>query len=203
MPCQSLRGPGAGGFGATTRKKVRVRTVCTKSLGVAPGGEETSMPSFDVVSKVQWHEVENAVNQAEKEVGQRFDFKDTGTEVEKTGSDIVVRSSSEERAKAALSVVQEKLVKRKVSLKYFETGKPEPTSKGGAKITVKVKEGIETDKARVIVQSVKDAKLKVQAAIQGDQLRVTGKSRDELQTAIQHLKAQDFGLELQYINFRD
>ncbi|HEU4536786.1 MAG TPA: YajQ family cyclic di-GMP-binding protein [Polyangiaceae bacterium] len=161
------------------------------------------MPSFDIVSKVQWHEVENAVNQAEKEVGQRFDFKDTGTEVEKTGNDIVVRSSSEERAKAALAVVQEKLIKRKVSSKSFETGKPEPTSKGGSKITLKVKEGIETDKARVIVQSVKDAKLKVQAAIQGDQLRVTGKSKDELQTAIQHLKAQDFGLELQYINFRD
>ncbi len=161
------------------------------------------MPSFDIVSKVQWHEVENAVNQAEKEVSQRFDFKDTGTEVEKTEGDIVVKSSSEERAKAALSVVQEKLIKRKVSSKCFDVGKPEPTSKGGAKITLKIKEGIETDKARVIVQSVKDAKLKVQAAIQGDQLRVTGKSKDELQTAIQHLKSQDFGLELQYINFRD
>ena len=161
------------------------------------------MPSFDIVSKVQWHEVENAVNQAEKEVSQRFDFKDTGTEVEKTGNDIVVKSSSEERAKAALSVVQEKLIKRKVSSKCFDTGKPEPTSKGGAKITLKIKEGIEADKARVIVQSVKDAKLKVQASIQGDQLRVTGKSKDELQTAIQHLKSQDYGLELQYINFRD
>ncbi|HEU4412470.1 MAG TPA: YajQ family cyclic di-GMP-binding protein [Polyangiaceae bacterium] len=161
------------------------------------------MPSFDIVSKVQWHEVENAVNQAEKEVSQRFDFKDTGTELEKTGNDIVVRSSTEERAKAALSVVQEKLVKRKVSPKFFDVGKPEPTAKGGAKITLKVKEGIESEKAKAIVQSVKDAKLKVQAAIQGDQLRVTGKSKDELQTAIQHLKAQDFGLELQYVNFRD
>jgi uncharacterized protein YajQ (UPF0234 family) len=161
------------------------------------------MPSFDIVSKVQWHEVENAVNQAEKEVSQRFDFKDTGTEVEKTDTDIVVRSSTEERAKAALSVVQEKLVKRKISPKCFDVGKPEPTAKGGAKITLKVKEGIESEKAKSIVQSVKDAKLKVQASIQGDQLRVTGKSRDELQTAIQHLKAQDFGLELQYVNFRD
>jgi cyclic-di-GMP-binding protein len=161
------------------------------------------MPSFDIVSKVQWHEVENAVNQAEKEVGQRFDFKDTGTELEKTGNDIVVRSSSEERAKAALAVVQEKLIKRKVSPKFFETGKPEPTAKGGAKITLKVKEGIETEKARGIVQAIKDAKLKVQASIQGDQLRVTGKSKDELQTAIAHLKGQDFGLELQYVNFRD
>jgi uncharacterized protein YajQ (UPF0234 family) len=161
------------------------------------------MPSFDIVSKVPWNEVDNALNQAQKELAQRFDFKDTETEIEKNADGLNVQSSSEERAKAALGVLQEKLIKRKVSLKYLDPQKPVPTGKGGAKILVKVKEGIETEKAKEIVKAIKDAKLKVTASIQDAQVRVTGKNKDDLQGAIQLTRGTDFGLELQFINFRD
>jgi len=161
------------------------------------------MPSFDIVSKVQWNEVDNALNQADKEIGQRFDFKDTDTRVERTPDGITVRSSSEERAKAAMQVLHEKLVKRKVSLKHLDPQKPETTSKGGAKILIKVKEGIESDHAKEMVKAIKDSKIKVQAAIQEQQLRVSGKNRDDLQAAIQLVKAMPLPLELQFINFRD
>jgi cyclic-di-GMP-binding protein len=161
------------------------------------------MPSFDIVSKVQQNEVDNAFNQAEREIIQRFDFKDTETELERTPEAVTIRSSSEDRAKAALVVLQDKLVKRKVSLRFFDPGKPEKTSKGGARIVVKIKEGIEVEKARSIVQAIKDSKLKVQAGIQESQVRVTGKSRDDLQQAIQALRARDFGIELQFVNMRD
>jgi cyclic-di-GMP-binding protein len=161
------------------------------------------MPSFDVVSKVQMHEVDNAFNQAHKEIAQRFDFKDTGSSIEKAPDAITIRSDSEDRAIAALGVVQEKLIKRKVSLRFFDVGKPEPTSKGGARIVAKIKDGIEADKGRAIVALLKEAKLKVQASIQESQVRVTGKNKDDLQAAIQAVRGHDFGLELQFVNFRD
>jgi uncharacterized protein YajQ (UPF0234 family) len=161
------------------------------------------MPSFDIVSKVQMHEVDNAFQQAQKEITQRYDFKDTGSEIEKSPEAITIRSSSEDRARAALSVVQEKLVKRKVSLRFFDVGKPEPTGKGGSRIVAKLKDGIEVDKARAIVAHLKEAKLKVQASMQESQVRVSGKNKDDLQAAIQAVRAHDFGLELQFINFRD
>ena len=152
------------------------------------------MPSFDIVSKVQQNEVDNAFNQAEREITQRFDFKDTETELERTPEAITIRSGSDDRAKAALVVLQDKLVKRKVSLRFFDPGKPEKTSKGGARIVVKIKEGIEVEKARAIVQAIKDSKLKVQAGMQESQVRVTGKNRDDLQGAIQALRGRDFGI---------
>jgi uncharacterized protein YajQ (UPF0234 family) len=161
------------------------------------------MPSFDVVSKVQRNEVENAYNQAEREIAQRFDFKDTETELEKTAEAITIRSGAEDRAKAALTVLYDKLVKRKVSLRFMDAGKPEPTSKGGARIVLKIKEGIEVEKARAIVQAIKESKLKVQASMQEAQVRVAGKNRDDLQAAIQLLRAHDFGIELQFVNMRD
>jgi uncharacterized protein YajQ (UPF0234 family) len=161
------------------------------------------MPSFDVVSKVQWNEVDNALNQAQKELAQRFDFKDTGTEVEKNDAGITIRSSSEDRANAALDVLREKLIKRKVSLKFFDIEDPKPTAKGGASILVKVKEGIESEHARKIVGGIKDAKLKVQASMQEAQVRVTGKNRDDLQKAIQLVRGLDLGIELSFVNFRD
>jgi uncharacterized protein YajQ (UPF0234 family) len=161
------------------------------------------MPSFDVVSKVQRNEVDNAYNQAQREIAQRFDFKDTGTELEKSADAITIRSSSEDRAKAALVTLQDKLVKRKVSLRFVEAGKPEPTGKGGARIVLKIKEGIEVEKGRAIVQAIKDAKLKVQASMQESQVRIAGKNRDDLQAAIQLLRGQDFGIELQFVNMRD
>ena len=161
------------------------------------------MPSFDIVSKVPRNEVDNAYNQAEREIAQRFDFKDSETELEKSDEAITIRSGSEDRARAALLVLQDKLVKRKVSLRFTDPGKPEKTSKGGARIVIKIKEGIEVEKARVIVQAVKDAKLKVQASIQESQVRVTGKNKDDLQGAIQALRSRDFGIELQFVNLRD
>jgi uncharacterized protein YajQ (UPF0234 family) len=161
------------------------------------------MPSFDIVSKVQMHEVDNAFNQAQKEIAQRFDFKDTDSAIEKSPDAITIHSASENRATAALAVVQEKLAKRKVSLRFFDVGKPEPTGKGGSRIVAKIKDGIETEKARAIVALLKEAKLKVQSSIQESQVRVTGKNKDDLQAAIQAVRAHDFGLELQFVNFRD
>jgi uncharacterized protein YajQ (UPF0234 family) len=161
------------------------------------------MPSFDIVSKPPPAEIDNAYNQAQKEIQQRFDFKDTETAIEKATDAITIRSSSEERAKAALAVLQDKLVKRKVSLRFTEPGKPESTSKGGARIVVKLKEGIEVEKGRPIVQMIKESKLKVQASMGDGQVRVTGKNKDDLQNAIKSIRGQDFGIELQFVNFRD
>jgi uncharacterized protein YajQ (UPF0234 family) len=161
------------------------------------------MPSFDIVSKVQWNEVDNALMQAQKEIAQRFDFKDTGTELEKNADGLSVRSSSEDRAKAAVVVLREKLIKRKVSLKCLDEQKPEKTSKGGSHILIKIKEGIEADPARKINQAIKDGKLKVQSSIQDQQVRVSGKNKDDLQKAIQTVRGLDIGIELQFVNFRD
>ncbi len=161
------------------------------------------MPSFDIVSKVPRAEVDNAYNQAEREIAQRFDFKDTDTELEKAADALTIRSGSEDRARAALNVLQDKLVKRKVSLRFTDPQKPEKTSRGGARIVIKLREGIETEKAKAIVQLVKDQKLKVQASIQEAQVRVTGKNKDDLQTAISAIRAHDFGIELQFVNMRD
>jgi cyclic-di-GMP-binding protein len=161
------------------------------------------MPSFDIVSKVQWNEVDNALTQAGKEIGQRFDFKDTDTVLERTPEGISVRSTSEDRVRAAIGVLQEKLVKRKVSLKHLDPQKAEKTSKGGSKVLIKIKEGIESDLAKKIVMMIKDAKLKVQASIQEQQVRVTGKNKDDLQTAIAAVRGLDLPIELQFLNFRD
>ncbi len=161
------------------------------------------MPSFDIASKVQWNEVDNALNQAQKEIAQRYDFKDTGTELEKNAEGLNVRSSSEERAKAAVSVLQDKLVKRKVSLKFFDVGEPIATGKGGSRILVKVKEGIDSEPARKIVGAIKESKLKVQASIQEQQVRVTGKSKDDLQKAMQLVRGLGLDIEVSFTNFRD
>ena len=162
-----------------------------------------TMPSFDIVSKVQWNELDNALNQADKEISQRFDFKDTSTTVEKKEQALVVTSSSEDRARAAVTVLREKLIKRKVSLKHIDEQKPETTSKGGARITLKVKEGIEADPARKIIGMIKDSKLKVQASIQDTQVRVSGKNKDDLQKVMQLVRGIDLPIELQFNNFRD
>jgi uncharacterized protein YajQ (UPF0234 family) len=162
------------------------------------------MPSFDVVSKVDWAEVTNALNQAQREVGQRFDFKNTNAELERNEQGIVIRANSEERAKAALTVLQEKLIRRKVSLKHLDVGKPEKGPMGSSRILVKVKEGIEADKAKQIINLIKGSKIKAQASIQEQSLRVSGKKRDDLQEVIALLKAaSDLDLDLQFTNFRD
>lgn len=162
------------------------------------------MPSFDVVSKVDWAEVNNALTQAQREVAQRFDFKGTETELEKTEQGIVIRSASEERAKAALGVLQEKLVRRKVSLKHLDVADPEPGPKGSSRLSIAVKEGIEQDKAKEILDIIKASKIKVQASIQQQSVRITGKKRDDLQEIIALLRgATNLELDLQFTNFRD
>lgn len=161
------------------------------------------MPSFDVVSQVDLQEVDNAVNQTRKEVTQRYDFKDSGTEIAHEGTEIRITSADEYRVKAVVEVLQGKAARRQIPLKAFVYGKIEAAAGGRAKQTVTVQQGIAIEKARHIVKVIKDAKLKVQAQIQGDQVRVTGKVRDELQRAIQLLKQQDLDLPLQFTNFRD
>ncbi|AKF03684.1 YajQ family cyclic di-GMP-binding protein [Sandaracinus amylolyticus] len=160
------------------------------------------MPSFDVVSKLEHHEVDNAVDQAKREIATRFDFKDTGTEIEKNQDGIAIRSSSEGRVEGALKVLEDKMVKRKVSLKSLDPQKPQQSGQTWRQL-IKLKEGVDMDRAKQIVKAIKDSKMKVQAAIQGDLVRISGKKRDDLQEAIAFLKGQDFGLPLQYVNFRE
>jgi uncharacterized protein YajQ (UPF0234 family) len=154
------------------------------------------MPSFDVVSKLEMHEVDNALHSASKEVGTRFDFRGTDTELERTDEGILVRANSEGRIDAALLVFKEKLAKRKVSQRALDPQKVEPAAKGHFKQLVKLKHGISKEKAKDVVQFIKDQKFKVQSAIQGEQVRVTGKKRDDLQEVIQAVRAKDFEVDL-------
>ena len=162
------------------------------------------MPSFDVVSEVDLQEVRNAVDQASRELSTRFDFKGTDSVVELKEDAIELESASEERLKAVAQVLEEKLVKRKVSLKAIDYGKVEEATRGRARQHVSIHVGINDDKAREIGKFIKTLGLKgVQHQVQGDQLRVTGKKRDDLQSAIQKLREHDFGVPLQFTNFRD
>lgn len=161
------------------------------------------MPSFDVVSKVDPQEIDNALNQTRKEIAQRYDFKDTNTEIQFEENAIRIVSEDDFKVKAAVDILQSKLVRRGVSLKALIYGKIEPAAGGRAKQSITVQQGIEIEKARAIVKLVKDSKLKVQSQIQADQVRVSGKNRDDLQAAIQLLKAQDLGLPLQFVNYRE
>jgi uncharacterized protein YajQ (UPF0234 family) len=160
-------------------------------------------PSFDVVSKVDRQEVDNALNQAGKELGTRFDFRGTGTTISWAGEEaITVESETEERALAAVEVFKEKLIKRSISLKAFEAGEPALSGKI-YKISGKILQGIASDKAKQIAKYVRDEGPKgVQAQIQGDQLRVSGKKKDQLQEVIALLKGKDFEIALQFTNYR-
>ncbi len=160
-------------------------------------------PSFDIVSKVDRQEVDNAFHQAEKELGTRFDFRGTGTGIARSGEyGFTITSETEERAAAALDVFKEKLVKRNISLKSLDAGEPRQSGKT-YKIDCKVVEGIESDKAKAISKKIRDEGPKgVQAQIQGDQLRVTGKKRDDLQAVIALVKAQDYDFAVQFTNYR-
>jgi uncharacterized protein YajQ (UPF0234 family) len=160
-------------------------------------------PSFDIVSKVDRQEVDNALRQAEKEMSTRFDFRGTGAEISWAGEEAVtLKAETEERVKAALDVFKEKLVKRSVSLKSLDAGDPRASGKIH-RIDCKIIQGIEIDKAKAISKKIRDEGPKgVQAQIQGDQLRVTAKKKDDLQAVIALLKAEDFGIALQFINYR-
>jgi uncharacterized protein YajQ (UPF0234 family) len=161
--------------------------------------------SFDVVSKVDMSEVRNAVDQAMKEIGQRYDFKGSISKIELQGADKLTLTSDDEiKLKAVVDVLQTKLHKRGVSIRSMEFGKLEAGSKGSVRQEVKINQGIPGEKAKAIVAALKNAKLKVQGAIQGDQLRVTGKSKDDLQEAIALCKQEQekLGIDLQFTNYR-
>jgi uncharacterized protein YajQ (UPF0234 family) len=162
------------------------------------------MPTFDVVSEVDMQEVRNAFDQAVREVNTRYDFKDTGSTIELAGQELQLHSSSEDRMKALVQVIEEKFVKRQISLKALEHGKVEPAAKGTVRQTLTIRAGIDQDHARRLNKFLKDLGLKgVSSQTQGDQLRVSGKKKDDLQAAIAALRAEDFGIALQFTNFRD
>jgi uncharacterized protein YajQ (UPF0234 family) len=163
----------------------------------------TTMPSFDVVSKVNLMELDNALNTAAKELAQRYDFRGTNTSLERGPEGITIRSSDEPHANAALTVLRERMAKRSVSQRCLDPKEVEPAGGQTVRQLVIVKQGIEAETAKKIVKAVKDSKIKVQAQIQGDELRVTGKNRDDLQAAIAFLRRADYGIDLQYVNFRD
>ena len=161
------------------------------------------MPSFDAVSRVDLQEVENALNQTRKEVAQRYDLKDSKTEIAWDQQELVITSADDFKVQAVVDVLQSKLVRRNVPLKNLEYGKVEPAGGGRARQRITVRQGIDTEKAREIVKRVKGSGLKVQAQILEDQVRVSAKKRDDLQAVIQMLRAEDFKLALQFVNFRE
>jgi hypothetical protein len=158
--------------------------------------------SFDVVSSVDLQEVKNAISQAMKEITTRFDLKGTGSDVSLQGEEIVITSADEFKMKAVRDVLETRLVKRNVPLKALTFGTMDKALGGTVRQKVSMQKGIPTDKAREIVKIIKNSKLKVQAAIQGDQVRVSGKNKDDLQSVMQSLKAADLGIDMQSTNYR-
>jgi cyclic-di-GMP-binding protein len=158
--------------------------------------------SFDVVSDVDQMEVKNAVDQAEREIVTRFDFKNTGSSVSLDQDLIEIRSSTEDRLRAALEVLKEKMVRRQVSLKAVKEGPVLPAAKGTYRQSVHISRGISDDKARELTKFVKKSGIKVQVQIMGTQLRVTGKKKDDLQAVIKAIKDEDFDIPLQFTNYR-
>jgi len=158
--------------------------------------------SFDVVSEVDLQEVKNAFDQANREIITRFDFKNTGTSLSIDQDLIEVRSDTEHRLKAAVEVLKEKLVRREVSLKALREGPILAAAKGSVKQSLHINQGIDDEKARAINKAIKNLGLKVQTQVQKDQLRVSSKKKDELQTVIKALKEGDFGIPLQFTNYR-
>jgi cyclic-di-GMP-binding protein len=158
--------------------------------------------SFDIVSKTDMQEVANAIQQAQKELAQRFDFKGSKSSIELTKDEIVLVSDDEGKLRSVRDIVETRLVKRKVALKALDYGKIEQASLGTVRQNVKIVQGVESEKAKAIVRTIKDAKLKVQASIQADQVRVVGRSKDDLQRAMALVREQDFGIPLQFTNYR-
>lgn len=159
--------------------------------------------SFDIVSKVDIQEVRNAIDQASKEVHARFDLKDSHSEIKLEGNDTIQLASADEyKLKAVIEILQQKMVKRGISLKSLVYEKIEPASGSSVRQKIKLQQGIATEKAKEIVRLLKDSKKKVQASIQGDTVRVTGKDRDTLQEAIALLKGRDLGIDMQFTNYR-
>jgi len=160
------------------------------------------VPSFDIVSEVDMHEVSNAVDQAQREISTRFDFKNSNATIEHSKDVISLTSDSDFQVNQIRSVVYGKMTKRNVDIKFFDTDKIE-TAGMNARQKITIRQGIDKENAKKIIKLIKEKKLKVQAAIQGEQVRVTGKKRDDLQSVIAMLREADLGLPLQYNNFRD
>jgi uncharacterized protein YajQ (UPF0234 family) len=158
--------------------------------------------SFDIASEVDYAEVTNAINQTVKEVGQRFDFKGSKATVELEDKNLVLSAEDDMRLRNMNDILQTKLVKRNVPLKALTYEKVEPAAGGTVRQTVTIQQGIPTDKAKEVVKFIKDEKFKVQASIQGDTVRISGKDRDTLQEVIAALKKKDFGIDVQFNNFR-
>ena len=161
------------------------------------------MPSFDLVCRVDLQEVDNAVQQTLREIGQRFDFKNLRTEVRRDDTAVHLLAADEFKLRALADILRDKMARRQVPLKALQTGVVEPGPAGTAKQKIDLQQGIPVEKGREIVKLVKDTKLKVQVAIQGDQVRVTGKKRDELQGIMKLLREQDLGIAMQFTNFRE
>ena len=160
------------------------------------------MPSFDVVFKVDLQEVDNAVNLARKEVDQRFDFKGTHNEIDLEKDSIVILAADDYKLTAVVDILRGKLARRNVSPSCLEFGKKEPASHGAMRQRITLLQGIDKERGKEIVKAIKESKLKVQAQIMEDQVRVSGKQIDDLQGVIQLLKGKDFGIDLQFINMR-
>ena len=158
--------------------------------------------SFDIVSQVDLAEVKNALNQTMKEVRQRFDFKGGSAEVRLEGDELILAAEDETKLRNMNDILQQKLVRRSVPLKALNYGRVEPAAGGTVRQQVSIQQGIPSEKAKEIVKFIKESKLKVQAAIQGDTVRVTGRDRDILQDVIAQLKTKDFGINMQYTNYR-
>lgn len=186
--------------GASTTRLVRKLHYVFKT--VSERNIVASESSFDVVSKVDKQEVSNALNQAQKEVSQRYDFRGVGADIDFSGDKILIKANSEERAQAVLDVFQSKLVKRGISLKSLDSGEPYASGKE-YRIESAIKEGIAQDQAKKITKLIRDEGPKgVKATIQGDELRVSSKSRDDLQDVIALLKGSDLEVDLQFVNYR-
>lgn len=158
--------------------------------------------SFDIVSKTDYAEITNALNQTAKEVSQRFDFKGSKAAVELQDKDLMMSAEDETRLRNMNDILQGKLVKRGISLKALDYQKIEPAAGGTVRQLVKIQQGIPIEKAKEVVKFIKDAKFKVQASIQGETVRISGKDRDTLQDVIAKLKAKDFGIDMQFDNYR-
>ena len=158
--------------------------------------------SFDIVSKTDYAELDNAINQTTKEVSQRFDFKGSHAKVELTDKDLLLAAEDETKLRNMNDILQSKLVKRGISLKALDYEKVEPAAGGTVRQVVKIQQGIPIEKAKEVVRFIKDAKFKVQASIQGETVRVSGKDRDTLQDVMAALKAKDFGIDMKFDNYR-
>jgi cyclic-di-GMP-binding protein len=159
--------------------------------------------SFDIVSKTDYAEVLNAINQTTKEISQRFDFKGSHATVDLQDKDLLLTAEDETKLRNMNDILQSKLVKRSISLKALDYQKIEPAAGGTVRQVVKIQQGIPTEKAKEIVRYIKDTKMKVQASIQGETVRISGKDRDTLQDVIAQLKAKDFGIDMKFDNYRN